>query len=427
MENINCQNRTVYLETTLYIRINTIFVILSPFILNLYCILNHLWGTSKYFTPVLILSSSVLLIGISFLLFSPKCICDTSLWNYLIHCSSYVGILNFISIFLDAQYLLLHKTNIIYLFLLVIIYLYIFIHIYRQYYSPNFSKILDSCWYWFRRNEALAVVIAFTIITAIAWRYCPEESALGDLTLNLFAGFISSIITIAVIEKVIKHQKERDARPLREALYRDVQLFTSRLTSLWAEMYVESTVNQDTIPLNILFSPNLITKLYSTLDLEGTTNTVTKLNWFSYIEQQQKGLINRGNKICADYITIADPEIIHIIHYLINDSMFLGLLHIISDVRCVDIAKGIPRPTLLCCYLPEATQTDYDMILKLINWCHSEYESLHNAKEKAQYIFPVNDIVGRSNHQSPPSSIVSQEKYELMMSNFALYQNKSSN
>ena len=424
--NFTNPSQTFNSGNTFATRSNTLFSIYSSLGLTLFCLAKHLWGASQYFIPSAILIISSIIIWMCYLSFSARFTSNSLIWNYLSNCSNVSVILNFAEIFLCAHWLSLNShADILLLNLLLIIHIYVYFHMFKKYFPSYHTSIINKICNWCKLNTALVIIIAFTIATTIVWYYCPKESAFADLTLNLLAGFISSIITIAVIEKIIQRQKERNEKPLKEALYRDVQLFTTRLIGIWSEMYAQSTAERENIPVAALFTAECITKIYHTLDLEGITNTVDKQNWFTYLYNGSKDLVDRGRKICTDYFAIADPELIHTVHYLITDSVFLGLFHLIAEGYAADIQLHIPRPTLLQCYLPEPVSNDYDAVIQLLAWCHHQYDVLHDDSDQRKFILPILTNINILNPHVPPSSIMSESKLEKMISAFDKYQNHS--
>ena len=159
------------------------------------------------------------------------------------------------------------------------------------------KKRKNQIWIWVKANCALVITTIFAVIMFSLWLISTNEHKFSDLWLNLLAGFISSIITIAVIDNIVKKQKERDEKPFRLALYRDIQLLASRFINLWQEMYIQSNVDRTNIPITELFETEKIDSIYKTLDLEGYPNVIPKQDWFTYIDETSKDLINRGNRI----------------------------------------------------------------------------------------------------------------------------------
>lgn len=257
-----------------------------------------------------------------------------------------------------------------------------------------------------RENPALFVTVIFALVSFLLWIFSTDELDFSDLWLNLLAGFVASICTISVIDNILKRQKEKDELPFRIALYRDAQLFASKLISLWQEMYTQSQDDRSDIRVEELFSEEIIEKIFCSLDLEGHPNTIPKQDWFSYIEFNRAELVSRGNQILDRYVTIAEPELFYAIHHLVNDSTFVGLLQYVKQTRTVDVRNRIPRHPLLLSYTMKPRAKDYEAIGALFTWCRTEYKKI---KGKGK-VYQIAERVVVVNPNSPPSSIMTQEK-----------------
>ncbi len=99
------------------------------------------------------------------------------------------------------------------------------------------------------RNKPLLITVVFAILALCGWLIFSDNLNFGDLFLNLLAGFIASILTISIIDHILKHEHEKDTLPLKLSLYRDVQLFASKTIGLWQEMYVQSIENRSEISM----------------------------------------------------------------------------------------------------------------------------------------------------------------------------------
>ena len=173
----------------------------------------------------------------------------------------------------------------------------------------------------------------FTLISFILWYISTPDHGLSDLWLNLLAGFIAALCTSLGIDQILRKQKEADERPLRLALYRDVQLFASRMIFLWKEMYAQSNEDRESIAIDKLFSEEIISKIYIQLDLEGRPNVIPEQDWFTYINSVAADLVQRGNRILDRYVFIIEPELVFAIHHLITDSPFVSKLLNIRHIR----------------------------------------------------------------------------------------------
>jgi hypothetical protein len=238
------------------------------------------------------------------------------------------------------------------------------------------------------------------------WLYFAEEILLEDLWVNLLAGFIASICTITVIDNILKKQIEKDNLPLKLAMYRDVQLFVSRLISLWQEMYVQSVVLEKKLLISELFTSENINKIYTQLDLEGFPNVTPRQNWFNYIDNAQRDLCERGNKILDRYIKFNEPELMQAIHHTINDSAFIGSLEVVNRIRISDELYNIPRCPILEFHIPPPSNTDFEMINCLFEWCRFQYKILSIDYK----VYAIEEAVVVINPNTSPNSVMTQEK-----------------
>lgn len=263
---------------------------------------------------------------------------------------------------------------------------------------------------WLSKNKPLLITIAFAIISFVLWLIFSNELNWGDLFLNLLAGFIASILTIAVIDHILKREQEQNELPLKLALYRDVQLFTSRIIGLWQEMYVQSIEQRSIISVDELFSKEIMDAIFNHLDLDGKPNIIPEQNWFLYISNNYADIQKKGEKILDRYINIASPDLMQSIHHLISDSTFAGApLRLINEIKVSDVRSGMPRLPLLSANTIFPSERDFVEIKNLFKWCNKNYTELSG---KSSTIYQIAQNVSIINPHVVPSSVVTQEKIE---------------
>lgn len=273
------------------------------------------------------------------------------------------------------------------------------------------------------RNKPLLITVVFAILALCGWLIFSDNLNFGDLFLNLLAGFIASILTISIIDHILKHEHEKDTLPLKLSLYRDVQLFASKTIGLWQEMYVQSIENRSEISMEELFSRDTMNAIYDHLDLEGKPNIIPEQDWFLYIDTNLSEIQKCGEKILDRYISVASPELLQSIHYLISDSVFAGIgLKLINQVRTLDVRNNIPRLPILRTYTVFPRERDFGEIDNLLKWCNENYNVLSG---KSSTVFQVPQRVIIINPQSHPSSIVSTEKIERLTVKYNEWVNSS--
>ena len=166
-----------------------------------------------------------------------------------------------------------------------------------------------------------------------------------------------------------------------------------------------------------------IEKIRNSLDLSCMANVYPEQTWFSHIENTRKDLESRGQKILLTFSNIAEPEVLQSIHYLINDSAYLGKLNLIAQMRGYDMREQIPRPTVLANYTLEPKELDYRMTSQLFDWCCTQYEKLHGTTQNNTVIvMPIATQLDFQTYNTKVTSAVTEEKLNKMVTDFYNWQ-----
>lgn len=257
-------------------------------------------------------------------------------------------------------------------------------------------------------NISLIILVSFAALFLVLWIVSASELRIADLFLNLLACFVASAITAGVVERIMKKNEEKRIIPIRQAIYRDVQLYTVRIVDLWQEMYVQSQADRSEIPIEQLFSLETMNKIFSSLDLDGEPNVLPKRTWFTHIEDYSNEMKKRAEEILDRYSSYLSPDFMQVIHYSLTDCVFsCGGLKMISGLYAMDKRNSIPRPTILSFYLVAPQEKDYEQIQNLLKWCRKEYTLL---SKKGVIVYPLPEKVTILNPHTPPSSIMGEEK-----------------
>lgn len=406
--------------------INIFFSAYGSFLTGLFCIFQYFFYKYNLFSIISIISA-LLILGITYFLAYSKWVTKfETFWTYVSNCANAVGILNPLMLAISIMLSVSQEIELLGLCIAMsALHLILYTLAFSKHSSNKIKYMFKLLANWCKNNIALLITTSFAIASLLLWLFSTENHELSDLWLNLLAGFISSLLTIAVIDRIIKSQKNKNERPLRLAMYRDIQLFTSRFIDLWREMYVQSVENRSEISINHLFDIDNINSIRDNLNLEGFPNIAPPQNWFVYIDSCRRDLVERGEKIINSYVSIADPEVIQSIHYLINDSFFIGNLNILQRIHSFDIANQIPRPTLLSCYIPEPNESDKKMTSQLFAWCHTQYNNLHSTtKQDSIEIYPIPTQVYILNPTTLPTSIMKEETKLELFERFSSWQKR---
>lgn len=409
--------------------INQFFSAFGNFLNGIFCISQY-FLTGKplfgYITLGIIVIIGMATYGISYSKVSLK---NDKLWAYITQCANRLGPLNPVFLLLSIIFTLNASIETIMIWIIIeLLQLCLYAFEFRKKFPYFGSVLIHKTGNWARSNIALIITFLLAVVFGWLWYISPENNRYADLWLNLSAGFIASAITISVIDRILKKQKETNERPLRQAMYRDIQLFTSRFIQMWQEMYLHSVEIRTNMTVEEFFEPSSIEMIRNSLDLSCMANVYPEQTWFSYIENARIDLKSRGQKILTTYSNIAEPEVLQSIHYLIYDSAYLGCLNIVAQTHAYDVHNHIPRPTLLAYYTLKPKELDSKMASKLFTWCHTQYKKLQeNSKGTTVIVMPISAQLHFQDSDTKVTSAITIEKLNRMENEFRNWQQSKKN
>lgn len=262
-----------------------------------------------------------------------------------------------------------------------------------------------------QKNSVLLILFIAAGLSLCGWLFIP---CLSSLFLNLLTGFISSIFTVIVIDKILQKREEKDQEPIKLALYREVQLFASSLISLWSSMYEESCEHKEQISVKTLFTEKTIDEIAWSLHLDKEANVIPKQTWFSYLSTQSQSITKRGNKLIDRYAFFLEPELFQVIYYLCNEGALLFGIKQMSIAQQADASLYIPHPHVLISYFFPLNEQDLEAVNKLLEWCSLTYSKLKNHNG----IYEIQKDVTIVNPNLPPRARIEKEDVERLFKNF---------
>ena len=408
--------------------INLFFSAFGNFLNGIFCI-SQFFLTGKPLFGYITLGIVVIILAVTYgTSYSKASLKNERLWEYIARCADRLGSMNPVFLLLSIIFALNASIETIVLWIAMeLLQLWLYVFEFRKEFPHFGSTVIRKTASWIRKNIALIITFLLALTFGVLWYVSPENNRYADLWLNLSAGFIASSITISVIDRILKKQKEADERPLRQAMYRDIQLFTSRFISLWQEMYLHSVEARTNMTVEDFFSPSSIEVIRNSLDLSCMANVIPAQTWFSHIENSRKDLEDRGQKVLTTYANIAEPDVLQAIHYLINDSAYLGKLNLIALTYGHDVHEHIPRPTLLRSYTLEPKELDAAMTSQLFNWCRTQYKKLHETtKDTSVIVMPISTQLDFQTYKTPVTSAITEEKLSKMIGDFQSWQQSNS-
>jgi hypothetical protein len=143
---------------------------------------------------------------------------------------------------------------------------------------------------FFKKYILYFILIVLALFFVIIWRLDNNPGSLSDFGLNAFTELLGIIITIAIVENIIKKQNEKAILPIKAAIYRDIQLFASRIIGFWYDVHFESVPEDDPKNIEELFSANTFEKMLNYLSLDGEPKVYPKTNWWQLFASQGKDI-----------------------------------------------------------------------------------------------------------------------------------------
>lgn len=125
----------------------------------------------------------------------------------------------------------------------------------------SIKRIKDSI-----NNEKLLilVVIVLIIIGLILWLLVKKTKEFG---LNFTTEILGAVITVFILDRLIKKREEEKNIPLKIAIYEDIRLYTTRYIGFWIETYLVSVPEDPPKDISDFFSKTGMPKILNYLHL----------------------------------------------------------------------------------------------------------------------------------------------------------------
>lgn len=263
-------------------------------------------------------------------------------------------------------------------------------------------------------------------ITSLARTLIALEAILGVVLVGLFLNSLSlrtsNLISKAEKEKE-KQQYERKILPVKVAMYREIQIFLSRIVSFWSDVHYYSVPESEPSTINELFSLECFNKMGRYLNVNGQPNVSPPTTWCHYLNSSGREFIEKGEKILNRYNAYLDPEVFRYIHYLVEDSYFISGMNRILNIRNFDLNNGIPRSLYLAAYYPMPDEEILNTIINLFTWCEKTYTELI---QKGYIVYKVSMRSSDTPKPSSMSSMITPEEFESQNEMYRMWQDTNS-
>lgn len=264
------------------------------------------------------------------------------------------------------------------------------------------------------------VITACLLLAAAGcfWLWWLPCSRLSDFGLNAFTETLGLILTVLLVDTLLRRHEKARLLPQMQTAYEDVRLLVSRIILFWSEIYRLSVPEPCPADVNALLSPRAFEQMLQSLNMNADANVTPRRSWFEAFPQGIQDHLDQANMILQRHSTVLDPEAYRCVHSL---TRMLLTPQLMAAIRQSDREHHCPRPAVLQSYF--ALGEDYlDSINTLVAWCKNQKNALE--RQGAKGLYAVHSTVGPWELNSNPPSMISPTDLANQREAMRLYQTK---
>jgi len=277
---------------------------------------------------------------------------------------------------------------------------------------------MEKYFYFILNKISFIILIVLTVLGLILWLGFPSTK---DFGLNFMTEMLGALITIYVIDRLIKNMEKLKSIPQRLAAYEDVRLYTSRYISFWLDAYRASVPEEDPPTITEFFSKNGLEKVFKYLYLDAKPNVIPPRTWECWIVENASEFKTNGDKILDRHSYNLDPNVYGFLHHL-TEGMFNNMLMSIPSLHQSDLSMNFPRVRTLGYYSIPPQGDDLSAILGLYNWCENEFNELKKFKASVKQVFIYQQ---RKNKDKSPKSMIPVDIFDIQIKSLRDFREKN--
>lgn len=237
-----------------------------------------------------------------------------------------------------------------------------------------------------KRHIIPFLLCLFCFIGLFLWIFFGEKG-LGGFGLNFFTEMLGVVITVLLIDYILKSRRTKEKIPKRIAAYRDISIYVNRYHQLWVDLYHNTVPDPTPSTIEEFFTNEVFRKIMEQLDLNSQYNIFPPMTWWKYMPYKANELHQLGNKILNRYSDFLQPDIFWAVHQL-TESMHNQSLRNIEMSRSQLTASGKPPKRLIemAWFIPPS---EFPSVIRLYKWMEAEFEELKKQDPNLRF-FPYN-------------------------------------
>lgn len=226
----------------------------------------------------------------------------------------------------------------------------------------------------------------------------------SEFGLNAFTETLGILITVVIVDYLLRRQEEIRALPQQAAAYEDVRTLTSRIVTFWSTVYRHSVPESMPETLDNFFCDDTFDKMRRFLNLDARPPVSPTRTWWEWLPDSLSDHRAKAEIILNRHNNILDPKAYAMVHQLATEGTDPSTIH---ALRKTDSEMGYPRIRVLGSYF-FPMESYYKTVLGLVEWCLKQEALLkRNGLEDVQ---TVTNKLSNSEPSNPPPSMISEDE-----------------
>lgn len=254
------------------------------------------------------------------------------------------------------------------------------------------------------RHKQLLVLIMCLLATVCLYLWLRMENELSNFGLNAFTETLGILVTVLIVDHLIKRQEELRSLPQKATAYEDVRLLASRIVMFWSDVYRSCIPEESPGDVKLIFCDVSFEKMRRSLNMDAQPNVTPPRTWWQWVPQSLSDHKKRAETILERHNNVLDPMAYSLVHQIAAEGVEPEM---INTIRQTDIQEGFPRPRILGSYL-FLPKNYCETVLGLIDWCEQQVVLLETNGVKN--LKRVGIVIGPWDCQDTPPSRISEQE-----------------
>lgn len=252
----------------------------------------------------------------------------------------------------------------------------------------------------------LLVIVLLLLIAAVCLvLWLTPSWGMSEFGLNAFTETLGILVTVLIVDQLIKRHEEMRLLPQQAAAYEDVRLLASRIVLFWAETYKSCVPGAAPGSVGELFNEMSLKQIYNKLDMDSQPRVIPAQTWWEWFPENMKSFRKLAEVILERHNTILDPQAYSAVHVIATS---MADPDVIATIRSNDSKEAFPRPRVLGAYWP-VIDGYYAAVIALVRWCEARVKRL-----ESYGIRDLNEVVQipRWEEQASPPCMLEPEELQ---------------